>query len=111
MEGGQLTQAELGAGAVTDGNIDDAIAQRCNRRIRATGRRVGEGATNNLLGLGIQDGETPWPELVGQYAPCIVGSIVGTLSGVNYNCQILCIMDKETLRCCCLTILQRYDDE
>ena len=62
VEGGQLTQAELGAGAVTDGDIDDAITQRRDRGIRTTGRRVGEGAANNLLGLGVQDGKTPRPE-------------------------------------------------
>src|SRR5215510_3287847 len=78
MEGGQLTQAELGARAVPDGDIDDAIAQRRNRGIRATGRRVREGAANNLLGLGVQDGETPRLEPVGQaeHGPGIVAGRV-----------------------------------
>src|SRR5262245_41390371 len=56
MEGGQLTQAELGAGAVTDGDIDDAIAQCCNRGIRATAGGAGQDTTHDLLGLGVQDG-------------------------------------------------------
>ena len=78
MEGGQLTQAELGAGAVTDGDIDDAITQRRDRGIRTTGRRVGEGAANNLLGLGVQDGKTPRPESLGQpeHGPGIVAGRV-----------------------------------
>jgi hypothetical protein len=29
-------------------------------------------------------------------APCVVGSIVGTLTEVNYNCQIPCRIDKGT---------------
>src|SRR4029453_14244346 len=58
VEGGQLTQAELGAGAVTNGAIATAIAQGCDRGIRASAGGAGKGTAHDLLGLGVEDSKT-----------------------------------------------------
>src|SRR5262249_22537327 len=97
VESGQIAETGPCAAAVTDKDIDDTIVQRRDNGIWTTGRSVREGATNDLLCLGVEDGKTSRSQRVGQpeHGPGIVtGRISLRCRGAEFDTWVKQLIEK-----------------